>query len=58
MPQNHWLALTSLTPIFLQAARKLSMFLRNLAADSLGWVRRRVRVVELVFYVVDTSVVI
>ena len=34
--RQHWLALTSLTPIFLQAARKLSTFLRHLAADSLG----------------------
>ena len=33
------ISLTSRTPIFLQAAKKLSTFLRHLAADNFGWGR-------------------
>ena len=33
------ISLTSRTPIFLQAAKKLSTFLRHFAADNFGWGR-------------------
>lgn len=55
--------LTSGTPIFLQASRKFSTFLRHLAMLSLGWKKKHTTqkdldLTELVIYMLDDKIVV